>query len=194
MKYSPFGGVRSGTPGIDKAFTGQQRESITTLGAYYFGARFYSSDLGMFLSVDPMVTAPGNFQSWNPYAYVRYNPLRHVDPTGACPIGECPGDHESSPSDPTAAGWTNSGGIGYHRDTGCSELCRGLRALAAAGFHSAHEVYQHQQLIGALQYLAYEHEQLVGAPQYLAERAKWPTQASIESTRDAQPYRGGGCS
>jgi len=35
-----------------------------------------------------------------------------------------------------------------------------LQALAAAGFGSAYEVYQQQQLVGALQYVAYQQQML----------------------------------
>ena len=52
------------------------------LGLYNYGARFYSTVLGRFLSPDPLVVAPGDPQMLDRYAYVRNNPLRYVDPTG----------------------------------------------------------------------------------------------------------------
>ncbi|MBT3395316.1 RHS repeat-associated core domain-containing protein, partial [archaeon] len=42
---------------------------------YYFGARYYDSDLGRFTSVDPV-------KENEPYSYVRNNPLYYVDPDG----------------------------------------------------------------------------------------------------------------
>ncbi len=47
-------------------------------------ARYYGSNLGRFLSVDPGFDAqPHTPQSWNLYAYVRNNPVNAVDPTGS---------------------------------------------------------------------------------------------------------------
>ena len=63
-------------------FTGQERDEESDLD--YFGARYYASNMGRFLSVDPenagaLATDP---QSWNMYTYVRNNPLRYIDPDG----------------------------------------------------------------------------------------------------------------
>ena len=35
-----------------------------------------------FLSVDPIIQAPGNSQSLNPYSYIMNNPLAGTDPSG----------------------------------------------------------------------------------------------------------------
>jgi RHS repeat-associated protein len=71
MKYYPYGAERSATgnlmetptqaPITDKLFTGQQQEpaAISTLGLYNYGARFYSTLTGRFISADPVVPAPG---------------------------------------------------------------------------------------------------------------------------------------
>ena len=68
--------------GTDKKFTGQQEEG-TALGLYDYGARFYSTALGRFLSPDPLVGYdPGDPQKINRYSYVHNNPLRYTDPTG----------------------------------------------------------------------------------------------------------------
>jgi RHS repeat-associated protein len=64
-------------------FTGKERGAES--GLDYFGARYYSSNMGRFLSPDPggMQTADIEFpQSLNRYAYVWNNPLRFTDPTG----------------------------------------------------------------------------------------------------------------
>lgn len=44
--------------------------------------RVYDYNLGRFLSVDPIIQAPGNSQSINPYSYIMNNPLSGTDPTG----------------------------------------------------------------------------------------------------------------
>ena len=82
VKYYPYGSVRAGSmTGTDKKFTGQQEEG-TDFGLYNYGARFYSTKLGRFLSADPLVVKPGDPQLLDRYAYVRNNPLRYVDPSG----------------------------------------------------------------------------------------------------------------
>ena len=48
---------------------------------YYFGARYYDSNLGRFTGVDPI-------RENEPYSYVRNNPLNLVDPTGMDDIDE----------------------------------------------------------------------------------------------------------
>uniref|UniRef100_UPI002FDB364B RHS repeat domain-containing protein n=1 Tax=Arsukibacterium sp. TaxID=1977258 RepID=UPI002FDB364B len=42
----------------------------------------YDYNLGRFYSVDPVIQAPGNSQSMNPYSYIMNNPLAGTDPTG----------------------------------------------------------------------------------------------------------------
>jgi hypothetical protein len=46
------------------------------------GARWYSPEIGRFLSADTIVPNPANPQSYNRYAYVRNNPINFTDPTG----------------------------------------------------------------------------------------------------------------
>ncbi len=61
-------------------FTGKERDSES--GLDYFGARYHGSNLGRFMTPDPVggdLSAP---QSLNRYAYVANNPLRYTDPTG----------------------------------------------------------------------------------------------------------------
>ena len=86
MKYYPYGGERSVTGDMitDKLFTGQQKEADvgSSLGLYNYGARFYSTLMGRFVSPDPVIANSGDPQTLNRYAYVRNNPLIFVDPTG----------------------------------------------------------------------------------------------------------------
>lgn len=64
-------------------FTGHEHDSGS--GLDYFGARYYLSSIGRFLSPDPTLLVfadPNNPQSMNLYAYVQNNPLGSVDPDG----------------------------------------------------------------------------------------------------------------
>ena len=73
-------------------FTGKERDSES--GNDYFGARYYASTMGRFLSPDwsaqatpvPYATM-GDPQSLNLYSYMRNNPLGGTDPDGHCDIG-----------------------------------------------------------------------------------------------------------
>jgi RHS repeat-associated protein len=70
-------------------FTGKERD--TESGLDYFGARYYGSNMGRFLSPDwasnpqavPYATY-ANPQSLNLYNYMRNNPLGGTDPDGHC--------------------------------------------------------------------------------------------------------------
>jgi RHS repeat-associated protein len=66
--------------------TGKERD--TESGNDYFGARYYNSATGRFLSPDPKDTSahPGNPQTWNRYTYTLNNPLGLVDPDGKEPV------------------------------------------------------------------------------------------------------------
>ncbi|MDR3150772.1 MAG: RHS repeat-associated core domain-containing protein [Candidatus Peribacteria bacterium] len=48
------------------------------MGLYYFNARYYSPELGRFISRDPI----GIADDVNLYVYVGNNPLKWVDPSG----------------------------------------------------------------------------------------------------------------
>lgn len=55
------------------------KEKDVETGYHYFGARYYNSDLSMWLSVDPM---SDKYPSLSPYNYCAWNPIRLVDPDG----------------------------------------------------------------------------------------------------------------
>ena len=64
-------------------FTGKERD--TESGNDYFGARYYGSNMGRFMSPDPsslLAQRPENPQSWNLYTYALNNPLTNIDPNG----------------------------------------------------------------------------------------------------------------
>ena len=79
--YYPYGATRSttGTIPTDRLFTGQRQEPSDALGLYNYGARFYSTAIGQFVSADSVTT-----DGLNRYAYARGNPVRYTDPTGHC--------------------------------------------------------------------------------------------------------------
>ena len=90
--YYPFGlqmAKRSGV-GDDRTrekFTGHELDGET--GLLYAGARYYMSEIGRWMGVDPLAD---DFPGWSPYNYVLNNPLILIDPTGNCPEGVSGGE------------------------------------------------------------------------------------------------------
>jgi len=73
----------SGDDATEHHFTGKERD--TESGNDYFGARYYASLMGRFMSPDPTGLTYANAfnpQSLNLYSYVLNNPLKFIDPTG----------------------------------------------------------------------------------------------------------------
>jgi len=85
VRTDPFGGARGGSdagvPG-DKRFLGLTRDEST--GLSLFGARYYDSVTGTFLSVDPVLD-PEIPAQFNAYVYGWNNPVTHADPSGLKP-------------------------------------------------------------------------------------------------------------
>ncbi len=81
LAYMPFGeqlvDQRATGHDIRFKFTGKERDAET--GMDYFGARYYSSDLSVWLSVDPLAD---KYPSLSPYMYTAGNPVMLVDPDG----------------------------------------------------------------------------------------------------------------
>ena len=65
-------------------FSAKERDSET--GLSYFGSRYYSSDLSIWLSVNPVAD---KYPSMSSYVYYANNPVKLVDPNGE-EIGEPP--------------------------------------------------------------------------------------------------------
>ena len=76
--------VRRGIIGVERSFTGQQKDFGT--GLIYFKARYYDPELGTFISPDTLVPDAGNLFDYNRYMFVRGNPLKYVDANGHEPI------------------------------------------------------------------------------------------------------------
>lgn len=89
MDYFPFGAIRidrkSSTFSEQRKYIGEQYDADT--GLNYLNARYYNSNIGRFISQDPMFW---NFdkdylldpQQWNSYSYARNNPIVGSDPSG----------------------------------------------------------------------------------------------------------------
>ena len=61
------------------SYTFSAKEKDSETGLTYFGARYYSSDLSIWLSVDPM---SDKYPSLSPYVYCADTPVKLVDPNG----------------------------------------------------------------------------------------------------------------
>ena len=59
-------------------FNGKEKDEET--GLYYYGARYYTPDLSIWLSVDPLSDERPNL---SPFSYCQNNPVILIDPTGA---------------------------------------------------------------------------------------------------------------
>ena len=98
-------------------FSGKEMDEQT--GLHYFGARYYDSQVSIWLSVDPLAESYPNF---NPYNYTMQNPINLVDPTGMSPEGSYGG------GDPPKKGWFQ-------------QLCDGLSSLFGSGMvHDANKL------------------------------------------------------
>jgi RHS repeat-associated protein len=129
--FTPFGeeiqnGVEQLIPGQVTAdgtsdrykFTGKERDAES--GNDYFGARYYGSSMGRFMSPDPSGLSfanPANPQSLNLYSYALNNPLINIDPTGMeCVWDDGSYDSADDPQTGNAAGCSGQGGTYVNPD------------------------------------------------------------------------------
>ena len=81
LHYLPFGETaidqRATRWNAPYTFSGKEKDEET--GYSYFGARYYNSDLSIWLSVDPMAD---KYPHQSNYVYCSNNPLRIIDPDG----------------------------------------------------------------------------------------------------------------
>ncbi|WP_343786059.1 RHS repeat-associated core domain-containing protein, partial [Wandonia haliotis] len=82
--YYPYGKTLRyfETAAFEEKFLTTQHERDRETGFDYRGARYYDSDLGRFLSLDPLAA---QFPSWSAYNYVFGNPISLIDPDGRAP-------------------------------------------------------------------------------------------------------------
>ncbi len=105
--YYPYGEILRqytlGSGANDKyKFTEKERDTETNYD--YFGARYYDSELGRWLQVDPLAD---KYPGWSPYNYTLNNPLRFIDQDGMAPIG--PGAVMAAAGALKIAGWATIG-------------------------------------------------------------------------------------
>jgi len=76
--YEPYGALRgpNTVTATNRGYIGQYQD---TTGLAYLNNRYYDPTVGVFLSVDPLVTATGE-----PYLYAGGNPTTRSDPGGLC--------------------------------------------------------------------------------------------------------------
>jgi RHS repeat-associated protein len=120
LAYMPFGESfidQRTNHDIRFKFTTKEEDSET--GYQYFGARYYSSDLSVWLSVDPLSDM---YASTSPFMYVRGNPIMLIDPNGM-------NDNPVFGSDGTYRGDTKEGYTGvaiiYDGDKDFSKMSKG---------------------------------------------------------------------
>jgi RHS repeat-associated protein len=77
--YAPYGAVLNRDLRDGPGYTGHEEDPETNL--VYMQQRYYDSEVGRFLSTDP-VQADGGGGSFNRYAYANDNPYRYTDPDG----------------------------------------------------------------------------------------------------------------
>ena len=81
-QYHPYGATyaTAGTRDTAWKFTGQKEDANT--GLYYYNARYYDPQLGIFLTADTITRNPYDPQSLSRYIYCRNNPVIYTDPNG----------------------------------------------------------------------------------------------------------------
>jgi RHS repeat-associated protein len=86
LRYKPFGESRysDGTMPTKRHYTGQIDET-SSIGLYFYGARFYDPVLGRFAQADTIIPDINNPLDWDRYSYARNNPVSYIDPTGHWP-------------------------------------------------------------------------------------------------------------
>jgi len=78
--YEPYGTGVVHSPGDEVGFTGHVEDSATSL--VYMQQRYYDSQLGRFISNDPVKADPRTGSYFNRYKYANNNAYRFTDPDG----------------------------------------------------------------------------------------------------------------
>ena len=77
VDYFPYGSkvLREFVNGEEARYLTTQHERDQETGLDYRRARYYDSDIGRFLSLDPLAD---DYLSWGPYNYVLGNPISFI--------------------------------------------------------------------------------------------------------------------
>lgn len=105
--YKPYGAPLGNTTpptNSDDRFTGHRSDPDNDL--IYMGARYYTPQLGRFISPDPIIPSAYQPRATNLYAYANNNPTGYIDPTGLDPI-----DIDWSDAGSRGGGQLGAGGI-----------------------------------------------------------------------------------
>lgn len=78
--YEPYGALVGGELADGPGYTGHVSDATT--GLNYMQQRYMDSQLGVFLSVDPVTAYQQPLQQFNRYRYANGNPYRFTDPDG----------------------------------------------------------------------------------------------------------------
>lgn len=133
----PFGsGEDCPTLPTEHLYIGKERDIES--GLDYFGARYYLSNIGRFMSADWSAQAEpvpyaklDDPQTLNLFAYVRNNPVGLVDPDGHNPYPEAPGYYYPNIINPIACIWNQMIEIKNKTERQEAHLQRGLAFNAA---------------------------------------------------------------
>lgn len=129
--YDPFGArvdlhghPLAAAPGdVNIGFNGLDHDD--ELGLINQRGRVYNPSLRRFLTLDPIIADILNGQTYNPYSYVRNDPVNRIDPSGYCDMSPCGGGFFEpgggwSPMDHTGPGgqYTSTTGPGIDQTAG----------------------------------------------------------------------------
>jgi RHS repeat-associated protein len=83
-RYDAFGNLKEQAGSLDQPFMFSTKRYFSDLGLSYYGYRFYSPEIGKWMSRDPIGEAGG----LNLYGFVQNNPVNFVDPEGLVAIAD----------------------------------------------------------------------------------------------------------
>ncbi|WP_255322996.1 RHS repeat-associated core domain-containing protein [Lysobacter sp. K5869] len=81
-EYEPYGRLTNRLPSDGPGYTGHVSDSAT--GLSYMQQRYFDSEIGRFLSVDPVMTDTKTGGGFGRYTYALNNPYKFTDPDGRC--------------------------------------------------------------------------------------------------------------
>ncbi|GGD42547.1 RHS repeat-associated core domain-containing protein [Pseudoxanthomonas indica] len=79
-EYEPYGALTNRADKDDVGYTGHRQDAST--GLTYMQQRYYDSEVGRFLSVDPVTAYRNPIVMFNRYKYANNSPYRFTDPDG----------------------------------------------------------------------------------------------------------------